>query len=294
MSLGITLSKQNNHRDAALYARKAFEHSTNDTDKAMALLHQGLCHLSLMEFTEADNVLKKGATYSTDPGVFSYHRGRVQFSRHNYFEAVKLFQEALVAVSPEVPKKDLFFNLAVSYVNLEEFSRARHFLNLMEQMSAPVRFYQGICDLGDGLVEPAMGKFSEALALGPAPEDLSRVLFYIGTCLKEMGRYDEAIAELEKAVDADPQDYMNYNLLGFCFYQLKQYEKAIAVFNKAVEINPGSAIDYASIGSNLRELGKFSDAITMYQMALSIDPTLNFAMENITKLKQVLEKRSRE
>ena len=138
------------------------------------------------------------------------------------------------------------------------------------------------------MVEPALAKFRQALDSGPAPEDLSRVLFYIGNCLKEMGQYGEAITELNKAVRSDPQDYMNYNLLGFCFYQLKEHERAIEAFHQAIEINPGSAIDYASIGSNLRELGRFEDAIAMYQMALSLDPTLTFAAENAAKLKEIL------
>ncbi|MBM3132663.1 MAG: tetratricopeptide repeat protein, partial [Chloroflexi bacterium] len=125
-------------------------------------------------------------------------------------------------------------------------------------------------------------------ALNPAPEDLSRVYFYMGSCLKDLGRYDEAIAALEMAVKADPNEYANYNLMGFCFYQTKRYEKAIEALYSAVKINPASAIDYASIGSNLRELGRYEDAIAMYNMALSIDPGLGFARENIVKLKKAL------
>lgn len=294
LGLGIAFSKDEMHRDALSHARKAFELATNDADRAVALLHQGLCHLQLAELALAEETLKEGASYSTDPGLFSYHRGNVQFARKNYAEAIIRFKETLAAESTEVPTEDLYFNLATSYINLEDFSSARSYLDLMEQSSAPVQFHQGVCDLGEGLVEPALGKFREALNLGPAPEDLSRVRFYIGNCLKELCHYDEAIAELGKAVEADPQDYMNYNLLGFCFYQMKEHEKAIESFNKAIEINPGSAIDYASIGSNLRELGRFEDAIAMYHMALSLDPTLGFAMENIAKLTEILKEQSAE
>ncbi len=292
LGLGIALSKDEMHRDALPHARKAYELSISDTDRAVALLHQGLCYLQLAELALADETLKEGASYSTDPGLFSYHRGNVQFARKNYAEAINRFNETLAAESPEVPIEDLYFNLATSYINLEDFNSARSYLDLMEQSSAPVRFHQGVCDLGEGLVEPALEKFREALDLGPAPEDLSRVRFYIGNCLKEMGRYSEAIPELEQAVEADPSDYMNYNLLGFCFYQVKEHEKAIEVFHKAVEINPGSAIDYASIGSNLRELGRFEDAIAMYQMALSLDPALTFARDNVEKLSAILNENS--
>ncbi len=292
LGLGMALSKKNMHKDALPHTRSAFKLSTNDENRAIALLHQGLCHMSLMELSKADEILKKGRAYSTDPGLFSYHRGKVQFAGQNYVKAINLFRKALESESPEVPEKDLLFNLAVSYVNREEFSRARHYLNLVKQVSSPVRFYQGVCNIAEGLIEPALEKFREAIALGPAPEDLSRILFYLGTCLKELGQYDEAIIELEKAIGADPHDYMNYNLLGFCFFQIKKYEEAIEAFHKAVEINPDSAIDYASIGSNLRELGRLEDAIAMYTKALLLDPALSFARENITKIEAILKQRS--
>ncbi len=292
LGLGMALSKKNMHKDALPHTLSAFKLSTNDESRAIALLHQGLCHMSLMELSKADEILKKGRAYSADPGLFSYHRGNVQFAGQSYVKAINLFKEALESKSPEVPEKDLLFNLAVSYVNMEEFSRARHYLDQVKQVSSPVCFYQGVCDLAEGLVEPALETFREALALGPVPEDLSRILFYIGTCLKELGQYDEAIIELEKAIDADTRDYMNYNLLGFCLFQIKKHEKAIEAFQKAIEINPDSAIDYASIGSNLRELGRLEDAIAMYTKALSLDSALSFARENITKLEEIIKERS--
>ncbi len=292
MGLSIALSKEGKHKEAVEYTRKAFELSESKSDKASALLHQGLCQLQLMELNEADETLKEGLTYSDDPGLFTYHRGVVQFTLQSYVNAVMLFEEALGANSPQVPKDDMIFNLATSYVNLDQFSQARSYLGLVHQITSPVRFYEGVCNLGEGMVEPALEKFRQALEMGPAPADLSRIHFYIANCLKEMGQYNESVAELQKAIDADPEDYMNYNLLGFCLYQNKEHEKAIIAFNNALAINPGSAIDYASIGSNLRELGKLEESIAMYHMALSLDPTLTFAKENIVKLKALLDSRS--
>ena len=89
-----------------------------------------------------------------------------------------------------------------------------------------------------------MSAFRKALALGPATEDLGRVLFYIGACLKEMEQYEEAVSVLREAVDADPEDLANHNLLGFCYYKLERHKEAVACFLRAVEINPSSGIDW--------------------------------------------------
>ncbi len=289
LGLAIALSRKGKYQNAAINAQCSFELAGSDADRATALLNQGLCHLNLMELSKADRLLDLGSAYTSDPGVFAYHRGRVQFALQNYREAIERFSECLSAKSEEVDVDDILFNLAISYINLDIFDRARYYLSRMERKSAPVEFYLGICDLGEGAAERALERFRGALSIGPAPEDVSRILFYTGNCYKELGRYDDAMLELKKATRADPDDYMNYNLLGFCLFKVGRYEEAIAALYRAIEINPGSAIDYASLGSNLRELGRIEEAIAMYRMALSIDPTLSFAMENVARLSRMLE-----
>ncbi len=289
MELALALSSAGRHREASGLAWMVFQLSATDPDKSAALLQQALCHLNLMEWRQADQALEKGMTCTDDPGLFAYHRGVVRFAQQDFSGAIRFFTQALERAPTAISGDDIRFNLGTSYVNLGQFAAARSIFDGMEQTSPPVRFYQGICDFNEGYMDRALGRFREALTLGPAPEDLARVHFYVASCLKELAHFDEAIVELKKAVNEDPTDYMNYNLLGFCHFQLKQHELAIEAFHKAIEINPGSAIDYASIGSNLRELGRYQDAIAMYHMALSLDPGLGFAKENIAKLKQLLE-----
>ena len=50
-------------------------------------------------------------------------------------------------------------------------------------------------------------------------------------------------------------------------------------------MNPGSAIDYANIASNYRDMGQKEKAAAYYEMALAIDPTIEFARENLEKLR---------
>jgi ribosomal protein S12 methylthiotransferase accessory factor len=211
----------------------------------------------------------------------------VQFAWRDYIEALDRFEEALKSPSREVPPGDLHFQMALSHIHLEEYAEARSHLNrCLEQgeSSAPVHFYCGICDLGQGKVEQALARFREALRAGPAREDLGRVLFYTGNCLKELERYPEAIEELRKAVEADPEDIANHNLLGFCYYKTGRHEEAVECFRRAVEIDPRSGIDWANLASNLRDLGRTDEAVTLYRKALALDPTIEFARENLARL----------
>ena len=66
---------------------------------------------------------------------------------------------------------------------------------------------------------------------------------------------------------------------------LKEHREAIRNFQRVLALNPGSAIDYANIGSNYRELGEIDEAIRHYEIALSLDPTIDFARDNLARLK---------
>ncbi len=289
LDLAMTLSGRGDHGRAGSFARMAFEFSSCDADRTAALLHEGLCNLSAGNLEKAAEILTQGKGLAPDPGVFAYHLGRVEFTWRDYIKAVDWFEEALSARPADVPEEDLLFNLALSHINLQEYKEARPYLDLMdllEHRTAPMRLSQGICDLGEGRVESALEKFNAALEAGPTPEDLSRVLFYIGTAQKELGRFDEAIETLVKAVEADPEDLANHNLLGFCYYKTGRHEEAVKCFRRAIEIDPRSGIDHANLASNLRDLGRIDEAIPLYEKALNLDPTLGFARTNLKKLRK--------
>ena len=285
--LALALAEQKRHGLAAGLAHHAFELSDSNEDRAAALVHEGLCLRDSRKLEEADEVLKLADEYSKDKGLIAYHRGRVQFDWRDYIEALDRFEEALEYGSQQVPIKDMCFEMALCHINIEEYKEARPYLDRSlapGQKTTPVSFYRGICELGEAKVQTALDHFEEALQLGPSEEDLGRVLFYIGTCYKELELFEDAIDVLKKAIKADPEDLTNHNLLGFCYYKTKQHEKAVECFRLAVEIDPHSAIDWANLGSNLRDLGSIEEAIEAYKKALSLDPTIGFARENLARL----------
>ncbi len=133
--------------------------------------------------------------------------------------------------------------------------------------------------------EEALELFEKSLTQNPDPREVASIYVHIGSCRKDLGRYDAALEALQEAEKLNPTLKEIYNLKGFCLYKLKRHEKAIEAFEKAIEIDPGSAIDYANIGSNLRELGHAHEALRLYEMALELDPTLDFARDNAERLR---------
>ncbi len=148
-----------------------------------------------------------------------------------------------------------------------------------------ISFYRGLCHLAMEEPGKALNQLECALAENPSTQDIPTICSYAGVCLKEMGRYEEALAILERGISLDNEREDIFNLMGFCHFMLKQHPESIACFHKVLELKPGSAIDHASIGSNYREMGETGKAVDFYEMALALDPTLEFARENIEKLR---------
>jgi len=146
-------------------------------------------------------------------------------------------------------------------------------------------FFSASCQLQLGNTEEALAGFRRARELDPHPQDLASIYAYTAICLKDLGQYREALDVLRQgeAVDSERTDI--YNLMGFCHFMLKEHEQAIASFSRVLALDPSSAIDYANIASNYRDMGERQKAVEFYELALSMDPTIDFARENLSKLK---------
>jgi len=186
---------------------------------------------------------------------------------------------------------DFAQHAARTIVNSLPPAAAAHHLRRLEQLFGPrydFTFFQAHSLELQGDAERALTLFETALTQQPDARELASIHVHIGSCLKDLGRYHEAVEALDRAAAHNEELKEIYNLKGFCLYQLKQHQAAIEVFEKAIELDPGSAIDYANIGSNLRELGHLEEAVRLYKMALELDPEIEFARTNLVKLEPQL------
>jgi len=93
-----------------------------------------------------------------------------------------------------------------------------------------------------------------------------------GTVLDEQKKYDEAIAQYQRAIALDPKDAVAYNNWGIALYEQKKSDDAVAKYQKAIELDPKLADAYNGWGVALKELGRYDEAIAKYQKAIELDP----------------------
>jgi len=81
-------------------------------------------------------------------------------------------------------------------------------------------------------------------------------------------RVDEAIAELEGALERDPLAVMVRTWLGVMSWLNRQYDRAIEQARLVVGIEPASYIGYWMIGMFCRENGMFAESIAAHRTAV--------------------------
>ncbi|HKS26761.1 MAG TPA: winged helix-turn-helix domain-containing protein [Pyrinomonadaceae bacterium] len=92
--------------------------------------------------------------------------------------------------------------------------------------------------------------------------------------LRIMGRFDEALEEIELAQELDPLSPLINAAVGGHFYHTRQYEQAIAKCQEALELDPGFSIARALLGACYAEQGRYDEAIASLHdaIALANDP----------------------
>ncbi|MFT5728204.1 MAG: ribosomal protein S12 methylthiotransferase accessory factor [Desulforhopalus sp.] len=149
-----------------------------------------------------------------------------------------------------------------------------------------LEFYRGRNYFNMGFPESALSHFESALLKSPQTEDLPYIYSFMGSCLKDLGKYEEAILHLKTGLAEDEERPDLHNTLGVCYFKQENYEQAIVHFQRAVDLNPASGMDYANLGVNYSKLGKDAQAVEFLTIALTIDPDLEFAKDLLNRIVQ--------
>ena len=105
--------------------------------------------------------------------------------------------------------------------------------------------------------------------LNLAPND-PRGHFAYGEWLKVMGRLDEAIQELERALDLDPlSSPIGTNLAG-AYYFVRKYDRALEQIRKTVELDPSFGAAQTFLAVVLARTGRYEEAIAEARKCLSV------------------------
>ena len=89
--------------------------------------------------------------------------------------------------------------------------------------------------LQEGDVETAVPLLEQALALSPG---LARAHYFLGTALRALGRYDEALGQFEAARVQYPRDRVVLNQIGRIHFLERRFDEAVTTFEAVLRIDP--------------------------------------------------------
>ena len=128
-----------------------------------------------------------------------------------------------------------------------------------------------------GRPQEAVGEIRKALEAQP---DSAEAVTALGQALQKSGDLAEAERIYLHGVTLRPTFWGSFNKLGAFYVATTKYDKAIEAFQKAIALNPESAALHSNLGASYMRLDRFEEARAALQKSIEIQPT-NYALSNL-------------
>jgi YYY domain-containing protein len=102
---------------------------------------------------------------------------------------------------------------------------------------------------------------------------VAALAFGLGQRYYSLGRFDDAIAVLDRAAVANPQDVPLHQLLGDVLADAERGDEAEAAYRAAAEAAP-TVGNYNKLGVGMLKLGRLEQAAEAFQQAIAADPSV--------------------
>ena len=115
-----------------------------------------------------------------------------------------------------------------------------------------------------------------------------------GAALLKDGKFEEAVAELQKAADAAPTSAVIQSNLAYAYDRQGKTEEAVAAYRKALELDPKNTIVRNNLANLYSKQGLYEDAAREYEDLVQRDPgnaTAKANLDAMVKNKAVLQEK---
>lgn len=139
----------------------------------------------------------------------------------------------------------------------------------------------------EGDLEEAIRLYRMSIACYPTAEAHT----FLGWTYSFEGQYDEAIEECKKAIAVDPDFGNPYNDIGAYLINLGKLDEAIPWLEKAIRARRYEAYHYphCNLGRVYFAKGMLKRALEQFEKALAIDPNYTFARQAVEAIQQQLQ-----
>ena len=229
--------------------------------------------------TQRDRDEPRTATFSTE-AYMNYLRGRQLWNKRTEEDlkrAISFFEKAL----------NIDDSYARAYVGLADSYAALALLEFMAPNEAYPKAKDAVrkalaLNAGLAAAHTSLGliKFQYDWDWKGAEEEFTEAIninfnyapahHFFADYLKAMGRFDEALAEIEKARELDPLSLAINTGVGHVLYLSGQYDRAIEEYRRVVDLDPSFMATHIWFGRPYLEKGMFTEAIAELETAVRL------------------------
>ena len=200
------------------------------------------------------------------------------FKEKKYKEAIDAFHSVL---ETEPDNADVYNNMAVAYTCVGDSEHAEnYFVKAIELDPEMAQAYINLSDLyyKTGDIASAVGTLQRG---SYELENNLTIAHLLARVYIEDQRWEDAIVELERVLDGEPENYDAYYDLGHVYFEIGDYEGAIDNFENVLEYEQNNELIYYALAQAYEANNEIDKAISNYLKAIAVNDKFTLAHKKV-------------
>ena len=222
-----------------------------EPDNSEYYFYCGKAHFSRYKYNEALDCFNKAVELKNNNWEYYYNRGLANYEVGNYADSIDDYFKAISLNYEILQNEDIVYNIKSSIKKVETISNNKEKVKHIKTLITNSNFY--LSNEYEYFVENNKSYISQLIS---------------------SDKYNEAILEINKAIEKNPDDFDLYELKGICYTSLKMYDEALSNYMHSIELctdDKRLSMLYFFNGCTLAALEKRDEAIVNYTKAIKLD-----------------------
>jgi tetratricopeptide (TPR) repeat protein len=257
-SLGVLLASEKQYSAA----QEEFELADSLMPRTFEILHNlGQAYLRNSNYAKAEMALDRALTLRPNSAETMHLLAQAHFSQRKEAAALELLVRAR-KLAPE--NADIISLLARLFMSQSFYEDA---IQLLEEgikvapQRADLHASLGECYFSTVKLDRAIQEFQTSIRLEPS----ARSYALLGTCYRQLGRFDEAKKSLNEGLKLNPEDVACLYNLGYMESKQDNLREAEQLLRRAVQVNPNHSEALYELASLNMIGGRYEEAVSLLQ-----------------------------